>query len=303
MRHGARAVDRAGGEAHAQVAEPLLLDQRVRPEALRRDIIDYANTRGADKIIYAGYFPAGLTYDRIWTTCPNVPFKDEVWPKFLRENARKVLKLTLTSLRRRSRPDRARPGLEATEVPAPARSQTTAVSQGSPARTRATRTTSSLLFLDHGGPRAASRSTPWPVTRHDRYESERIAAATGSPSSVGGRDGQHRPPGRPLPTRPPSTHVDLGIDSRPAHRPPSQGASTRAMIRGLIGEPTILEDALTPEVEVASGRPRVSTVSSVRLAGRAPRPSGRRPTSSRSARRRSMALADRRFAAVHEPLR
>jgi len=24
---------------------------------------------------------------------PNVPFKDEVWPKFLRENAKKVFKL------------------------------------------------------------------------------------------------------------------------------------------------------------------------------------------------------------------
>ena len=27
------------------------------------------------------------------TDMPNVPFKDEVWPKFLRDNARKVLKL------------------------------------------------------------------------------------------------------------------------------------------------------------------------------------------------------------------
>lgn len=56
-------------------------------------IVDYANTRGADKIIYAGYFPAGLTLDRIFGDMPHVPFKDEVWPKFLHENARKVLKL------------------------------------------------------------------------------------------------------------------------------------------------------------------------------------------------------------------
>ena len=59
------------------------------PEA----IIDYANSRGADKILYAGYFPAGLTYDRIWGDMPDVPFKDEVWPKFLRENALRVLQL------------------------------------------------------------------------------------------------------------------------------------------------------------------------------------------------------------------
>lgn len=59
------------------------------PEA----IIKYANSRGADKIIYAGYFPMGLSLERIMTDMPKVPFKDEVWPKFLRDNARKVLQL------------------------------------------------------------------------------------------------------------------------------------------------------------------------------------------------------------------
>ena len=59
------------------------------PEA----IVRYANTRGADKIIYAGYFPMGLSLERIMTDMKGVPFKDEVWPKFLRDNARKVLKL------------------------------------------------------------------------------------------------------------------------------------------------------------------------------------------------------------------
>jgi predicted TIM-barrel fold metal-dependent hydrolase len=63
------------------------------PRHYPKAIIDYANTRGADKVIYAGYFPAGLTYDRIWGDMPDVGFKDEVWPKFLRENALKVLKL------------------------------------------------------------------------------------------------------------------------------------------------------------------------------------------------------------------
>ncbi len=63
------------------------------PKHYDRAIIDYANTRGADKVLYAGYFPAGLTYDRIWGDMPSVPFKDEVWPKFLRDNARSVLRL------------------------------------------------------------------------------------------------------------------------------------------------------------------------------------------------------------------
>ncbi len=59
------------------------------PEA----IIKYANSRGAEKVIYAGYFPMGLSVERIMTDMKDVAFKDDVWPKFLRDNARKVLKL------------------------------------------------------------------------------------------------------------------------------------------------------------------------------------------------------------------
>ena len=43
--------------------------------------------------MYAGYFPMGLTLERIFTEMPNVPFRDHVWPKFLRENAMRVFKL------------------------------------------------------------------------------------------------------------------------------------------------------------------------------------------------------------------
>ncbi len=63
------------------------------PKYYPQAIIDYANTRGADRIIYAGYFPMGLSLDRIMTDMPNVEFKDDVWPKFLRDNARRVLQL------------------------------------------------------------------------------------------------------------------------------------------------------------------------------------------------------------------
>ena len=63
------------------------------PKYYPQEIVDYANTRGADRIIYAGYFPMGLSLERIMTDMPNVPFKDKVWPKFLRENAARVLKL------------------------------------------------------------------------------------------------------------------------------------------------------------------------------------------------------------------
>ena len=63
------------------------------PKYYPKEIIDYANTRGADKVIYAGYFPIGLSLERIMKDMQNVAFKDEVWPKFLRENAYKVLKI------------------------------------------------------------------------------------------------------------------------------------------------------------------------------------------------------------------
>ena len=63
------------------------------PKHYPKAIIDYANTRGADKILYAGYFPMGLSLERIMTEMRDVPFRDHVWPKFLRENAERVLKL------------------------------------------------------------------------------------------------------------------------------------------------------------------------------------------------------------------
>ncbi len=63
------------------------------PKHYDQRVIDYANTRGADKVIYAGYFPMGLSLERIMTEMKDVPFKDEVWPKFLRGNAARVLKL------------------------------------------------------------------------------------------------------------------------------------------------------------------------------------------------------------------
>jgi predicted TIM-barrel fold metal-dependent hydrolase len=63
------------------------------PKHYPKSIVRFANTRGADKIIYGGYFPMGLSLERIMTDMDGVPFKDHVWPKFLRDNARKVLKL------------------------------------------------------------------------------------------------------------------------------------------------------------------------------------------------------------------
>jgi uncharacterized protein len=94
-------VTRHGCEPWTELAMKLMLKwpglhystSAFAPKHYNKVIIDYANTRGAEKIIYGGYFPMGLTMDRIMGDMPNVPFKDEVWPKFLRENAARVLKL------------------------------------------------------------------------------------------------------------------------------------------------------------------------------------------------------------------
>lgn len=97
-----KVVMRHGADPWTELAVKLMLKwpnlyystSAFAPKHYPEAIIRYANTRGADKIIYAGYFPAGLTYDRIMSEMPNVAFKDDVWPKFLRENALSVLGLT-----------------------------------------------------------------------------------------------------------------------------------------------------------------------------------------------------------------
>ncbi|HXW34566.1 MAG TPA: amidohydrolase family protein [Acidimicrobiales bacterium] len=61
------------------------------PKYYPKSVIDFANTRGAEKVIYAGYFPMGLTLERIIRELHDVPFNDDVWPKFLRSNALRVL--------------------------------------------------------------------------------------------------------------------------------------------------------------------------------------------------------------------
>lgn len=63
------------------------------PKHYPKAIIDYANSRGSHKIIYGGYYPFGLELDRIFAELDHVPFKDEVWPKFLRDNAAYVFGL------------------------------------------------------------------------------------------------------------------------------------------------------------------------------------------------------------------
>ncbi|MDA0759506.1 MAG: amidohydrolase, partial [Proteobacteria bacterium] len=63
------------------------------PKHYPKDIINFANTRGRNKIMYAGYFPMGLTLEKIFTEMQDVPLKEEVLPLFLGQNAKTLLKL------------------------------------------------------------------------------------------------------------------------------------------------------------------------------------------------------------------
>jgi predicted TIM-barrel fold metal-dependent hydrolase len=63
------------------------------PKHYPKAIIDYANTRGAEKIIYGGYHPYALELDRIFAELDDVPFRDHVWEPFLRGNAARILGL------------------------------------------------------------------------------------------------------------------------------------------------------------------------------------------------------------------
>ena len=94
-------VMRHGGEPWTALAVKLMLKwpnlsystSALAPRDYHEDIIRYANTRGADQILYAGSFPLGLSLERSFEELPDVRLRDPVWPKFLRENAIRVFGL------------------------------------------------------------------------------------------------------------------------------------------------------------------------------------------------------------------
>jgi uncharacterized protein len=100
-----RIVMRHGAEPWEALAVKLMLKwpglhymtSAFAPKYYPKAIIDYANTRGSDKVMYAGYYPMGLSLERIFAEMETVPLRDEVWPKFLRDNAARVFRIPLPS--------------------------------------------------------------------------------------------------------------------------------------------------------------------------------------------------------------
>jgi predicted TIM-barrel fold metal-dependent hydrolase len=96
MRHGAEPWEELAVKLMLKWPNLYYMPSAFAPKHYPEAIVKYANTRGADKVMYAGYYPMGLSLERIFTEMPNVPFRDHVWPKFLRDNAIRVFKLDAT---------------------------------------------------------------------------------------------------------------------------------------------------------------------------------------------------------------
>ena len=93
MRHGAEPWQFMAVKLMLKYPNLHYMTSAFAPRHYPEEIVHFANTRGSDKILYAGYFPMGMSLDRIFSDMAEVPFRDHVWPKFLRENAIRVFKL------------------------------------------------------------------------------------------------------------------------------------------------------------------------------------------------------------------
>jgi predicted TIM-barrel fold metal-dependent hydrolase len=93
MRHGAEPWDALAVKLMLKWPNLYYSTSAFSPKYYPKPIVDFANTRGTDKVMYAGYFPMGLSLERIFKDMQDVPFRDHVWPKFLHENATRVFKL------------------------------------------------------------------------------------------------------------------------------------------------------------------------------------------------------------------
>jgi predicted TIM-barrel fold metal-dependent hydrolase len=93
MRHGAEPWTALAAKLMLKWPNLYYSTSGFAPKHYPADIVEFANTRGGDKVLYAGYFPSGLSLERIFAELPSVPFRTEVWPKFLRENSIRVFKL------------------------------------------------------------------------------------------------------------------------------------------------------------------------------------------------------------------
>jgi predicted TIM-barrel fold metal-dependent hydrolase len=90
MRHGAEPYEDMAVKLMLKYPNLYYSTSAFAPKHYPKAIIDFMNKRGADKVMYAGYFPMGLSLDRIFSELEQLPLREEVWPKFLHDNAAKL---------------------------------------------------------------------------------------------------------------------------------------------------------------------------------------------------------------------
>jgi hypothetical protein len=95
-----KVIMKHGGEPWSEMCVALMLKWEnlyfatsgFAPKYYPQAIINYANTRGSDKVMFAGYFPM-LSYEDLFAQLEKLPLRDHVWPKMFTENARRLFKL------------------------------------------------------------------------------------------------------------------------------------------------------------------------------------------------------------------
>lgn len=93
-------VMRHGGEPWVETCVKMLLrwpnlwyaTTAFAPRYYPRPIIDLLNTRGRDRVIYAGYWPM-LGFDRLFTELAELPIRPDAWENFLVKNAEQAFRL------------------------------------------------------------------------------------------------------------------------------------------------------------------------------------------------------------------
>lgn len=95
MRHGAEPWEDLAVKLMVKWPGLFYMTSAFAPRYYPKAVIEFANTRGAQKVMYAGYYPMGLSMERIFSELPRVPLRQEVWPLFLGANAARVFNLEL----------------------------------------------------------------------------------------------------------------------------------------------------------------------------------------------------------------
>ena len=95
-----RVVMKHGGEPWEDVCVKMMLrwpnlyytTTGMSPKRYPKAITHYLKSRGADKIIFSGYWPV-FSYEQVFELVAQLDLKPETWTKFLSENARTAFKL------------------------------------------------------------------------------------------------------------------------------------------------------------------------------------------------------------------